>query len=130
MTVEAHLVARSRPLAAVVCAVPLVAEAMTSALDFAEVRAFGARGGDIPGLLRSVRPDVIVVDTEDAARDALVYAIDAAVPVLHVCVRKGTLRLFRAGGWSDVASDDGPTPEAIRNAIAGVLFGRTEARLS
>jgi hypothetical protein len=130
MTVEAHFPGRTRPLAAVVCSVPLVGEAMSSALDFAEVRPFAARGGDIPGLLRSLRPDGVVVDSDDGARDALAYAIDDAVPVLHVDVRRHALRLYRSGGWSDVGSNEGPTPEAIRNVIAGALFGRTEARLS
>jgi hypothetical protein len=89
VTVEAHFLNRSRPLAAVVCAVPLVGEAMSSALDFAEVRPFAASGGDIPGLLRSLRPDVVVVDSDDGARDALAYAMDTAVPVLHVDVENG-----------------------------------------
>jgi hypothetical protein len=121
---------RVRPLVAVVCAVPLLAEAMISALDFAEVRPFNGRGGDISGLLQWLRPDAVVVDSDEGARDALAYATDEVVPVLHVDARRRTLRLYRAGGWLDVASDEGPTPEAIRNAIAGALYGRAEARQS
>lgn len=113
-----------RPLVAVVCSVPLLAEAVSATLDFAEVRTFAEDRGDVAGLLRSVRPDAVVVDSEDAATEAANVANEEGVPVLHVAARSDELRLFRDGAWERVESDDGPTPEALRNAVAGALFAR------
>jgi len=98
----------ARPLVAVVCAVPLLGEAMESALDFAEVRSFSASG----------------VDSEAAAEEALEFASEHKLPVLLVLVQARALRLFRRGGWEDVGNGSGPEPETIRNVLAGVLFAR------
>lgn len=116
---------RASPLVAVVCAVPLIGEAMVSALDFAEVRSFNA-GGDIAGLLEWLRPDAIVVDDDAGVRGASAHAAEHSVPLLHVCVRTRSTRLFHHGAWQDVPvpSEDGPSPDAIRNVIAGTLFAR------
>lgn len=119
---------RTRPLVAVVCAVPLLGEAMMSALDFAEVRSFSVHGGDVTGLLESLRPDAVVVDSEDGAAGAMSYAAHRALPVLRVCVRERTLSVLRDGVWERVDDEDGPTPEAIRNRVAGALFAREGVR--
>lgn len=113
-----------RPFVAVVCSVPLLAEAVSAALDFADVRTFAADRGDVAGLLRSVQPDAVVVDSEDAAVEAANVAKEREVPVLHLAARSDELRLFREGAWERVENDDGPTPEALRNAVAGALFAR------
>jgi hypothetical protein len=113
-----------RPLIAVVCAVPLLGEAMSSALEFAEVHSFAARAGDIGGLLHWLHPDAVIVDNDASAADATAFARQHDLPVLHVALRERALRLFRAGEWEVVASGDGPTAEAIRNVVAGVLFAR------
>ncbi|HKI92024.1 MAG TPA: hypothetical protein VJ986_06960, partial [Gaiellaceae bacterium] len=120
-------VERERPLVAVVCSVPLLGEAMRSALDFAEVHTFAEDRGDVEGLLRSVRPDAVVVDSEDAAGAGASFAKEHGVPVLHVSVRDRALRVFRGGAWERVESDDGSTPEALRNAVAGAFFARVGA---
>jgi hypothetical protein len=111
---------------AVICAVPLLGEAVASTLAFAEVRCFAADGGDVAGLLRWLRPDAAIFDTEDGALDATAFADEYGLPVLHISVRDQTLRLFRRGAWEYVSNGDGPTPEEIRNVIAGVLFSRSE----
>jgi hypothetical protein len=113
-----------RPLVAVVCAVPLLGEAVESALEFAEVRSFTARR-DTAGLLQWLRPDAVVVDSEDDALAASEAAGDE-LPVLHISVRDRSLRLFRRGTWTQVARNEGPTPESIRNVLAGALFARGE----
>jgi hypothetical protein len=115
-----------RPLVAVICAVPLLGEAVASTLDFAEVRCFAADGGDVAGLLRWLKPDAAVFDTEGAARDASVFAEECGLPMLHISVRDSTLRLFRNGTWKEVGNGTGPTPEEVRNVIAGTLFAREE----
>src|SRR5438046_3126861 len=54
---------RRQPLVAVLFSVPLLCEAIASALDdIAEVRTFPARRSDTVGLLRSLQPDAVVVD--------------------------------------------------------------------
>ena len=118
---------RARPLVAVVCAVPLLGEAVRSALEFADVQTFSAGGGDLDGLVRWLRPDALVVDSETDAVQAAAFARDYDLPVLHIAMRDGVLRLCRHGEWEDVANSEGPTPELIRNVVAGVLFAREGA---
>jgi hypothetical protein len=115
---------RTRPLVAVVCAVPLVGEAMRSALEFADVHTFDARGGDLDGLVRWLRPDALIVDTHAGAEEAAAFAHEHDLPVLHVSVQERELRLYRGGTWEQIGNGDGPTPEAIRNVVAGALFAR------
>jgi hypothetical protein len=116
--------ADTRPLVAVVCAVPLLGEAMSSTLEFAEVRTFAASGGDVAGLLEWLRPDVLIVDSEGAAGAATTFAREHELPVLHIAIRERSLRLFRRGEWKQLSNGEGPTPEAIRNVVAGSLFSR------
>jgi hypothetical protein len=117
----------ARPLVAVVCVVPLLGEAMESALDFAEVRSFSAGGGDIAGLLRWMRPDALIVDSEGDADEAAAFARDHELPVLHVSLQKRALRLHRHGAWETIGSGEHATPSVIRNVVAGALFAREGA---
>jgi hypothetical protein len=107
--------ARSRDAAAgrVLRSVPLVGEAMGSVLEFAEVGLFGW-----------LRPDALIVDSVAGAEAATVFAREHDLPVVHVSVRDRTLHLFRGGEWEQVSNGEGPTPEAIRNVVAGALFAR------
>ncbi len=116
--------ARTRPLVAVICSVPLLGEAISSALEFAEVRSFAAAGGDVAGLLGWLRPDALIVDSAAGAESAREYARDSELPVIHVSLRDHTLHLLRGGEWERVSNGDGPTPEALRNIVAGALFAR------
>lgn len=97
---------------------------MISALEFAEVRSFDAAGGDVAGLLGWLRPDVLIVDSAAGADAAAAFAREHDLPVVHVSVRDRTLHLFRGGEWEQVSNGEGPTPEAIRNVVAGSLFAR------
>jgi hypothetical protein len=114
----------ARPLVAVVCSVPLLGEAVRSGLEFAEVRTFADRGGDIAGLLSWLLPDLVVVDTRECAVEAAAFADEHELPVVYLSVRDKTLRLYRAGAWEQVDDGEGPTIEAIRNVVAGALFAR------
>jgi len=122
-----RLAYKARPLVAVVCVVPLLGEAMESALDFAEIRSFSASDGDIAGLLRWMRPDALIVDNEGDAEEAAAFARDHELPVLHVSVHERALRLYRHGTWEIIVSGEGTTPTVIRNVIAGALFSREGA---
>lgn len=117
----------TEPLVAVVCAVPLLVEAVDAALEsVAEVRAFPAAGGDVAGLLRWLQPDVVIVDSDAGAAEAAAVAEEYGLPLVHISVRERTLRLFRHGTWQRIGNGEGPTPESIRNVVAGTLFGRRE----
>jgi len=121
MTVHAFGIDRKRPLVAVLSSVPLVGEAVGSALEFADVRTFSADGGDITGLLQWLRPDALIVDSE-LGPDEIAFAQANALPVVHIGVREQSLRVLRRGKWTQVGDGEGPTPEAVRNVIAGALF--------
>jgi hypothetical protein len=113
----------ARPLVAALCTVPLVGEAVGAALDFAEVRTFIGRR-DTVGLLQWLQPDAVVVDNADDAVAASGYAAATGRTLLHLSLRDLTLSRFRDGAWELIETDGGPTPEAIRNVVAGSLFAR------
>jgi hypothetical protein len=123
MTVGVQRSGRKRPLVVVLCSVPLLGEAIGSALEFADVRTFAARGGDASGLLEWMRPDAVIVDTDPDAAE-IAFAKAQELPVVHISVHDRSLRLFDNGEWTNVGNGEGPTPEAIRNVVAGALFAR------
>jgi hypothetical protein len=113
---------RRQPLVAVLYSVPLLCEAIASALDnIAEVWTFPARRGGTVGLLRSVRPDAVVVDDPIEAADVRGWAERHDVPLVEICLQKQKVRMLRRGEWEESA---GASTESIRNAIAGSLYAR------
>ncbi len=113
-----------RPLVAVLCSVPLLHEALSAALEnIADVHAFPADGGDTSGLLRSLQPDAVVVDTREEAEAAADFAREAQSPLVCVVLREQKLRVLRNGGWEE-PEGDGVSPEAIRNILVGGIFGK------
>ena len=119
---------REEPLVAVVCAVPLLGEAMMAALEgLAEVKVIPARQPELGGLLKSLQPDAVVVDDEDEAAVAATYARFARVPVIHVGLRNGRLKLLQDGGWV-IPDEHDASPETVRNLVAGGIYGRRTPR--
>jgi hypothetical protein len=113
-----------RPLVAVLYRVPLVCEAIVSALDpIVTARPFPAGVGDLLGLLGSVRPDAIVVDSEVDAEEISVYSRIHEVPLLQIDLRAQRLLILERGDWR---SEEPATAESVRNAVAGALFGPRE----
>ena len=116
-----------KPLVVAVCAVPLLQEALTATLeDIAEVQSFPAHRGDTVGLLRSLKPDAVVVDAEDEAEAAASFGHESNSPVLHISLKDRKLRLLRNGDWED-AGNGGTSSEEIRNILAASLFARGES---
>lgn len=106
---------------AAICAVPLLCEALTSALDgIAEVQSFPAGREDTEGLLQSLRPDGIVVDNDRGADEAEPYARATRAPLVHVQLSQQNLRVLTHGSW-ELVSD--ASPESIRNVLVGSLYG-------
>jgi hypothetical protein len=114
-------VSGSQPRVAVLYSVPILCEALDSALeDIAEVHTFRA-GRDTLGLLRAVRPDAIIVDDRDEAEEARRWAKRHGMPVVHVSLQDRTIRTLRDGSWEE---HGGVSAEAVRNALAACLYGR------
>jgi hypothetical protein len=117
---------RRQPLVAVLYSVPLLCEAIASALDnIAEVRTFPARRGDMVGLLHSLQPDAVVVDHPIEALELQGWADSHDVPLLEICLRERKIRVLRNGEWEE---SSGASAESIRNSIAGAIYAPAEVR--
>jgi hypothetical protein len=114
-----------QPLVAVICAVPLVFEGLREALgQVARVQFFPAARGTA-GLLRWVRPDAVVVDDEAEAEGVSIFAAELDLPLVHVSVREQQVRIYSKGVWlSATNGSNDPTPETVRDVLAGSLYGR------
>jgi hypothetical protein len=90
--------------------------------DVMDVRSFAA-GRDTAGLLAWLRPDGVVVDSDEDAAAAAPFALERDLPLVHVVLAQRKLRVLRDGGWEE---PEGATasPEAVRNIIVGAIFGR------
>jgi pyridoxal biosynthesis lyase PdxS len=112
------------PVVAAVCRAAIISEALRATLDgVAVVRTLPAGTGDTAGLLRSVKPQAIVVDCEDEAGQAVDYAREAGLPLVQVSLRGEALRVFGGDGWAERDdADDG----AIRRILLAAIYG-TEA---
>jgi hypothetical protein len=110
------------PLVVVLYTVPLLCEAITSALDgIAQVRAFRAGSRDPVGLLSSVQPDAVVVDDPFEAAEARPWAESQDLPLVHICLRQRTIRVLRNGDWVE---SPGASTESIRNVVVGSMYAR------
>jgi hypothetical protein len=113
---------RREPLVVVLYTVPLLCEAITSALDgIAQVRAFRAGSRDPVGLLSSVQPDAVVVDDPLEAAEARPWAESQDLPLVHICLRQRTIRVLRNGDWVE---SPGASTESIRNVVVGSMYAR------
>ena len=118
---------QGEPLVAVLSAVPILGEALTAALEsIAEVRRFPAHRGDTVGLLRWLRPDAVVVDSEEEAEAAADFARETGSPLVHISLASRVVRIWREGRWEE-APPGGDSSETVRNAVVGGLFGRRRA---
>jgi hypothetical protein len=112
------------PLVAVLSAVPILGEALTAVLEsIAEVRRFPAHRGDTAGLLQWLRPDAVVVDSDEEAEAAAGFARETGAPLVHISLASRAVRVWRDGGWEE-APTGADSSETIRNAVVGGLFGR------
>ena len=119
--------AAEMPLVAVVYTVPLVTEAVLDALaGIAQLRPLPACGTATAALLRSLRPDAVVVDSDAVAEAAAVFARESGTPLLQLSPRDGGLRVLTGEAWEAVPA--GASPDAIRNVLVATLFAPRRAR--
>lgn len=112
------------PLVAIVSGVPMLREALRNALDgIAEVRGFPAGQGDTAGVLRSLCPDAVVVDSEEEAESVAAFARETNSPLVLVSYRDEVVKVLGDSGWEE-SDDVGVTPEGIRNVLVAGIFGR------
>jgi hypothetical protein len=115
--------AAKRPLVALVCRVPILCEALTGALeDVLTVQSFQP-SGDTGGLLRSLRPDGVVVDSDEEAAQTEEYARESGAPVVLIALEARVLRVLRDGRWEEPA-DATASSEGVRNVLVGGIFGK------
>jgi hypothetical protein len=114
-------------LVAVVCKVPLLCEALGSSFEgIVEIRSFPGDLEDMDGLLRSLQPDAVVVDTRPQANAAEPYARETHTPLVHVLLQEQKLRVLRNGDWELLENKDA-SPEQIRNVLVAGIYGRQPA---
>ncbi len=115
-------VGKEQPRVAVLYSVPLLCGGLSSALaNIAEVQAFPARRGDTIGLLRSVRPDAVVVDDAREASEAQRWTKRHELPLVYVSLRDRKIKVLRDGRWEESV---GTSAESIRNVLAGSMYRR------
>ena len=115
-----------KPFVVVLSRVPLLTDAIVDAIEgIAEARAFTTKDGDVVGLLRSLRPDAIVVDGYGAAGEAAKYARAGDVPLVYVDLHERKLRVLEADGWRDESGR--PSSESLRNVLAEAIYDRARA---
>jgi len=125
MTAAGPAYAERPPLVAVLCRVGILFEALSPVLgSVAEVRRFPSESGDVAGLLRWLRPDAIVVDSQEEADEAMTFALEAKAPLVHVRLQERRLLVLGNGGWEE--PEMGATAESIRNILVGAIYGRRD----
>ena len=113
-----------KPFVIVLSHVPFVTGAIVDALEgIAEAHTFATKSGDTVGLLRSLRPDAIVVDGPGAAEEAAKYARAADVPLVYIDLLEHKLCALERDGWRDVAGR--PSSGSLRNTLAEAIYQRT-----
>src|SRR5205823_6012381 len=80
-----------------------------------------ARGGDLPGLLRSLGADAVVVDSDEAPAEAIDSGVVDEVLVVHVALRRQRVTLIHHGVSR---GGDDASIESIRNLLVGALLGK------
>jgi hypothetical protein len=98
---------------------------MAALEGIADLRPFPAGRADTAGLLRALAPDAVIVDSEDEARDAEAFVRETDSVLVHISLGDQTLRTFEDGQWKE--PEEAASPEAIRNALVGGIFGRRRA---
>jgi hypothetical protein len=126
--VSARVATADKTLVAVICEVPLLAEALAASLGgIARIESFPADLADLDGLLRSLEPDAVVVDTAEQAEAGTPYASATGVPFVHVLIRESELRVRRNGVWESRVGTEAASPEGIRNALVAGMLRRQHA---
>lgn len=124
MKAEARVNETSLPIVVVVSGVPLLSEAVESALEgIAEVRSFPAGSGETADFLRLLQPGAVVVDSPEEAEAASCFARETRTMLVQVSLRDHKLRLMHDGRWQELPNGSA-SPERIRSAVAAGIYLR------
>lgn len=124
MRAEARVNETSLPIVVVVSGVPLLSEAVESALEgIAEVRSFPAGSGETADFLRLLQPGAVVVDSPEEAEAASGFARETRTMLVQVSLRDHKLRLMHDGRWQELPNGSA-SPERIRSAVAAGIYLR------
>ena len=117
-----------KPLVACLCRVPMIFEALVAELDeFATVQRFPAAQGETLGLLRSIAPDGVVIDSAADAAAAEEFARETGSPVVHVEHDANRVRVLRDGKWEAPRGSE-TSAASIRNALVGGIYTKGRKR--
>ncbi len=111
------------PVVAVICRAPFVADALRSAFEGPAFVQELPPGRGTAGLLGSVEPDAVVVDSEAEADAATAFSAATHAPLVHVSVAERRLRVWGDSAWRE-ESRAAASPEAIRNIVIGGIYKR------
>ena len=118
---------RALPVVLVVCAMPLLYEALDESLQgLASLHEIPTNRIDLTGLLRALDADALVADSPGDAEEMEPLARELGIPLLQIDLRGQNVRALRDGGWEDFP-DAAKSAEAIRNLLVGEIFGRRGA---
>jgi hypothetical protein len=111
-----NVVARTRPLIAVVFSVPLFVEALLAAFEgLADLQALRSADAGLEGLLRVLQPDALI------AESAGVPSFDLDIPTVHVDLERQQVFRCADGDWRLEQLE--LSGEAIRNLILEIVYG-------
>lgn len=112
------------PLVAVVSRAPIVYEALAEAFaGLASLTLLDPDRRDLVGLLASLAPDAVVVDSDEDGDRTAAIARAARSPLVQLSLHEPAVRVFIDGAWRE-RDDVSASPEGIRNLVVGTIFGR------
>jgi hypothetical protein len=118
---------RPLPIVFVVCATPLIYEALAESMSgLATLHEVPAGRPDLNGLLRAVSADAFVVDSPADAAELEALAQELQVPLLEVALRERKVRVLR-DVWVE-HEGVGNSAEEIRNLLIGAIYGQNGGR--
>lgn len=113
------LLARQRPLVAVIFRVPLFVEAVAAAFEgLADVQALRSGDVELAGLLAALRPNAVIYE---GSQEPL---FQLGVPLAHVDLEGEAVRLQVDDMW--VRHEIELSGEAIRNLVLSAMFAGME----
>jgi hypothetical protein len=118
----------TEPVVLAVTVTPLLNQTLAIALKGVAVLGHIPAGiTDLAGLIRHIRPDALIVDSDDRAHELAPAAAECSMPLVHVSLQTQELRVFRNERWTSCPSW-GTSPNTIRNVVIGEIYASSVRR--